>query len=421
MNPYFKTTKGYNAEVIVAKQVAYTTDATYADFVANAVEGEIGVFNADSSASLLGSASLAAPGAPTANISTIGGNLNNVHYFFKITGLNAAGETTGSTELDVNVTDAGDTNSIALTWPELAGATSYRVYWGLVTATQDKYYAVQDNSFDFVTAGGTAGTVPVANTATGAAAQAVTSGTKVFIAQKRDSLIHKTTPFKVESGIGQYTAYVAPVKEKWTIDTSGMTPVAGDVYEFAITELTAANPKYHVWNFDTKFRTGDTIATVVDRLVAQVNVVGGVNYAFGQIATATNTGNDIVLEAAEFGRFFKVSLRQALVDATVTKTTAANFGSGTADGIAALEAEGFIFDGVTTNYPGDGMANPEDYGKPTSFATAGVTYDTALFTVWAEEASPMPFHKHTHKKYILIALPASGTRPTVAFKTIFGF
>lgn len=43
---YFSTTKGFNAEVMVAKAVAYTTDADYKTFVANAVEGEIGVFDA---------------------------------------------------------------------------------------------------------------------------------------------------------------------------------------------------------------------------------------------------------------------------------------------------------------------------------------------------------------------------------------
>lgn len=43
---YYSVTKGFNAEVMVAKAVAYTTDADYKTFVANAVEGEIGVFDA---------------------------------------------------------------------------------------------------------------------------------------------------------------------------------------------------------------------------------------------------------------------------------------------------------------------------------------------------------------------------------------
>lgn len=47
---FFKSTKGYNAEVIVAKATAYTARATVALFQANAVEGEIGVYDADTKA-----------------------------------------------------------------------------------------------------------------------------------------------------------------------------------------------------------------------------------------------------------------------------------------------------------------------------------------------------------------------------------
>lgn len=43
---YWKSLLGVAAEAFVAGSVAYTTDATYADFVANAVEGEIALVNA---------------------------------------------------------------------------------------------------------------------------------------------------------------------------------------------------------------------------------------------------------------------------------------------------------------------------------------------------------------------------------------
>lgn len=44
---HHRTTIGYNAQVIIGAAVAYTTDATYEDFVNNAVNGEIGVFTED--------------------------------------------------------------------------------------------------------------------------------------------------------------------------------------------------------------------------------------------------------------------------------------------------------------------------------------------------------------------------------------
>lgn len=53
-NRFHKTTLGVDAQVLVAKAVEYTDDATYADFVANAVEGEIAVINAATNAVLPG-------------------------------------------------------------------------------------------------------------------------------------------------------------------------------------------------------------------------------------------------------------------------------------------------------------------------------------------------------------------------------
>lgn len=47
-----RSTKGENAEVIVAKAIAYTTDATPTLFQANAPEGEVGLYNADTGALL---------------------------------------------------------------------------------------------------------------------------------------------------------------------------------------------------------------------------------------------------------------------------------------------------------------------------------------------------------------------------------
>lgn len=305
-NPYYKTTKGYNAEVIVAKSLAYTADANLAAFLANAAEGAIGVFKASDNSLLDGTAAAAA-------------------------------------------------------------------------------------------------------------------GTEVYIAQKRDGAIHKTTTFKIESGVAKYTNYTAPVKDKWTIDSSGLTVAKGDVFELAIIELSRLTQPYHVWNFEYTAKSGDTITTVVNALAAKINdLKAGENYAYGQIAVATNTADDLILEAKEVGRFFKVALRQKLADAPITHTAKPSIGSGTYEGIKQLEYEGAIFAGFTTNYPNQNIL-PEEFGKPTAFAERGVTYDVVMLTVWAREESPLPMHKHDHKKYIVLAIPSGGTTPKTELKKIFGF
>lgn len=60
-NRYHKTTLGENAEVLVAQNLAYTTDATIEAFVANAPDGELGVYNVDTKA-LISSAGAVAAG-----------------------------------------------------------------------------------------------------------------------------------------------------------------------------------------------------------------------------------------------------------------------------------------------------------------------------------------------------------------------
>lgn len=64
-NKYWKALLGSFAEVLIPKQVEYTDDTTYKDFVANAAEGEFGFFNADTlaaiSGALVGSPAAVAP------------------------------------------------------------------------------------------------------------------------------------------------------------------------------------------------------------------------------------------------------------------------------------------------------------------------------------------------------------------------
>lgn len=417
-NRYFKTTKGFNGEVIVAKGVAYTTDATYADFVANAVEGEIGVFNADTYALISGDGLLPAPGVPSAVISTVGGTLNNVHYFVKITALNAAGETTGSPELDVNVTDAGDTNSVQLSWDPVTGATGYRVYYGLSTGAQDKYYEVNGTSFTLTVDGGAADTVPTTNTATSASADAIAAGTKVFIAQKRDSDVHKSAPFVVSSGIGTYTAYQAPVKDVWTVTPPAVT--AGDIWELVFIETTPVNQPFPTWNFDMTIKSGETLANAIIRMAGYINdLTIGQNYMNGQAFVATYTGTTLILTAEDFGRHFRVILRQKLADGSVAHTTPFKAGVGTYDNVANLEDEGIIFSGTTTNYPIHGI--PSEYGGPTRFADSSLGYNLFTFAPWMDEYSPLPVDRHFHKKITVVAVPSTGTSPNAALASIFGF
>ena len=70
------------------------------------------------------------PAAPTVTSSTSGGTLPaSTSYTYGITALNAQGESTESATTSVT-TGSGATNSNAISWPAVAGATGYNVYQG---------------------------------------------------------------------------------------------------------------------------------------------------------------------------------------------------------------------------------------------------------------------------------------------------
>jgi hypothetical protein len=108
---------------------------------------------------------LPAPTGVTATPSASGGTLAAGNYYYRVTFLNAAGETVGSAE--VTATTTGSTSSVSINWTTNPLATSARVYRGTASGQQATYYTDADGVGPFVDTGaaGTAGTVPTLNTA----------------------------------------------------------------------------------------------------------------------------------------------------------------------------------------------------------------------------------------------------------------
>lgn len=297
-NPYFKTTKGYNAEVVVATTSSYITGANFATFASSVPDGMMAVVKADDNTIAPGNANL-----------------------------------------------------------------------------------------------------PV--------------GTKVFIAQKRDGAVHKTSIFEVGKENGKLSVYKAPVKQ---VVTATVDPAA-KFLEIAIIETTVGNRAVdHAWNFEQPV-TG----TVADALTALAAKIGDKNrpenYAFDVVATATATATVLTVTAINGDRTFDLSIRQGFLSRSVT-----NFGDpgvGTPAQIREIEKEGHIYDGVTTNYI-DGTINPSEMGEAKSFVDNSLTYDTLLLSPTLTEKSPLPFHEHKHFLNIFVAIPTSSGART-AILTILGY
>ncbi|MDL2342454.1 MAG: right-handed parallel beta-helix repeat-containing protein, partial [Patescibacteria group bacterium] len=103
-------------------------------------------------------------GTPSIANSTTGGTLAAGTYYYKVTALDKAGnETTPSSE--ATATTTGATSSLTLSNYYVAGASSYRIYRGTASNSENVYYATTNSSFTDTGAASTAGTPPTTNNA----------------------------------------------------------------------------------------------------------------------------------------------------------------------------------------------------------------------------------------------------------------
>jgi hypothetical protein len=105
---------------------------------------------------------LPAPASVVATPSGTGGTLLAGTYYYKITAINAIGETVGSAE--ASATTSGSTSSVALTWGAVTGATSYRIYRGTTAGGESVYYTSASANYTDTNAASNAGSPPATNT-----------------------------------------------------------------------------------------------------------------------------------------------------------------------------------------------------------------------------------------------------------------
>ena len=116
---------------------------------------------------------LATPNVTYSNVLTgFGGTFaTGITRYFKVTALNAIGETVASSEITLTTTQ--NDSSMYLYWEPVVGATKYRIYKGSTSNAQNGYYeipAIQsggNNNYIFIQSdsGATAGTPPLTGTA----------------------------------------------------------------------------------------------------------------------------------------------------------------------------------------------------------------------------------------------------------------
>ena len=248
-----------------------------------------------------------------------------------------------------------------------------------------------------------------------AAVTAVGSTVTIFGAVKRDGAIEKTESFKLADFPAIRTPYSAPVAQVSKATISG-TPVAGEFYSVKIIETTPGYQPFPMWEYGYVAKTGDSLTTVGNAIAALMNdKTNVINKDTDSITTCTYSSGVFTITATSGGPTFRIAYSYSAINtlgATSTYTgagTAAGFwGNGTYDQVKELEQEADVFKGVTTQYPNQG-ANPENFGKPTVFATSGVTYNIYVLKGYGIEASPTPLNQTQQKRTIILAIPSNGS------------
>jgi len=154
--------------VLFATQSAVTVPAPGAGLLAAPSALTAGA-TAATGGTFAGGASLPAPTGVTATGSATGGTLAAASYFYRVSAVNAQGETLASTEVTSGAL-TGTTSSVALSWAAVPGATGYRVYRTTTSGTYTSpAFLSAPTGTTYTDTGGTAltaGTVAAVSTAT---------------------------------------------------------------------------------------------------------------------------------------------------------------------------------------------------------------------------------------------------------------
>jgi len=150
--------KVYRGTAAGSESVFYTPGnvTSFTDTGAAGTNGTVPVSN---------TTTLSAPTANTPTTATTGGTLAAATYYYKVTAINAVGETLPSAEVSIATT--GSTSTTTVTWSSVTGATGYKIYRGTAAGAESVYYTVGAvTTFTDTGATSTAGTPPTSNSTT---------------------------------------------------------------------------------------------------------------------------------------------------------------------------------------------------------------------------------------------------------------
>lgn len=301
----------------------------------------------------------------------------------------------------------------------------------VVIAKALQYWGTGSNTYaDFCAAGAADGTFCLFNADTNVSLDentAVAATVPIFAAVVRDGKVRKTTVFSTGTHKVDKAAYAASALHVVdVVSPASGAPTVGKEYGLLIKEITNHDMVNNAnYRYSQVAVTGETWATLVTKLAAKVNDTSAIGNRDKNLivdASVVST-DDLRLTAKAVGTLFTVSLfEEASITHTSSVTTKGKLGQGTPLQVAQIEQEGWIFEGVTTNYPMHGT--PEEYGKPTSLVVSTGQYNVYTISGFVTKEGKGPINQEVDKNAIIIAADSNAldaARATDNIDIIFGF
>lgn len=408
-NDFWKVLGKKRIQALVGSAVAYSDSATYDDFVANAVEGEIGFFNATTNALITG-----AIGATTRFFAALkrGGK---VHKTTPCLGSEVTKSKTAYSAPVKNVWDVFTGTYATLT----VGNIIYTSRQGGTDGNSVTITVVDPVGNNAALSIGVASNDITVNLATDGSSAPTSTGAQVLAALQASAAAMALV--EVQGTGTMSTVQAAAAQTALAGGTNGTAPVAGDEYGITIIDLTPAAQPFPSYQYSYVAKTGDTLTTVMTALKNKINSTTSVdNKDRDLIVDATSSGDLLTLTAKNYGVTFKVLVREKLAEVgTANEVNKTKVGSGYYAQVLMLEQAGDIFYGVTTNYP-ENHATPDEFGKPVSFVSSSNTYNMYAWSRIAVEASRTPHNVWHNQQFFTIAVPSNGTNPSSSIDTILG-